>query len=103
MTTSAVFKGVEIIKWVSDWNVYLLISILAILKKLDSFVMDIHVLSHNFQRLHKFLLVVNTAAFKITSHLLKGHVEKSHSVIIDKITNKAVPLTGFWKVWHMQK
>lgn len=57
--------------------------------------MDIHVLSHNFQRLHKFLLVVNTAAFKITSHLLKGHVEKSHSVIIDKITNKAVPLTGF--------
>lgn len=42
-----------------------------------------------------FYFVVNTAAFKITSHLLKGHVEKSHSVIIDKITNKAVPLTGF--------
>lgn len=42
-----------------------------------------------------FYFVVNTAAFKITSHLLKGHVEKSQNVIIDKITNKAVPLTGF--------
>lgn len=42
-----------------------------------------------------FYFVVNTAAFEITSHLLKGHVEKLHNVIIDKITNKAVPLTGF--------
>lgn len=42
-----------------------------------------------------FYFVVNTAAFEITSHLLKGHVEKLHNVIIDKITNNAVPLTGF--------
>lgn len=43
----------------------------------------------------RFYFVVKTAAFKIISYLLKGHVEKSHNVIIDKITNKAVPLTGF--------